>query len=243
MRVLILGGTLEGRRLATMLALDARFAPLLSFAGRTEHPELPSEVACRVGGFGGAQGLSAFLSRFDALVDATHPFAAQISANAVIAAGDANVPMLRLVRPAWPRQDNWIEVRDMREAADAIGGAPRRVFLTIGRLEVDAFRRAPQHHYLVRAVDAFDPGLPDAKVIAARGPFRLDEERALLERERIEVLVSKNAGTAATYDKLQAARERDLPVIMVARPVLPDAHEVSTIEAAMQWLHGRERGE
>ncbi|HEX5659763.1 MAG TPA: cobalt-precorrin-6A reductase [Polyangiales bacterium] len=244
MRVLILGGTHEARRLATKLALDARYEPLLSYAGRTENPELPGDVACRVGGFGGAEALGVFLARFDALIDATHPFAAQISANAVVAARAADVPLLRLVRPAWPREDTWVEVASMRAAAQALGDAPKRVFLTIGRLEVGAFKHAPQHHYVVRAVDAFEPDLPDAKVIAARGPFRLDDERALLERERIDVLVSKNAGTPATYDKLRAARERKLPVIMVARPVLPDAPEVATVEEAEAWLrHGSERGE
>ncbi|MET0283601.1 MAG: precorrin-6A/cobalt-precorrin-6A reductase, partial [Polyangiales bacterium] len=136
MRVLILGGTLPSRQLASKLALDPRFAPLLSFAGRTENPELPSDVPCRVGGFGGVEGLRAFLADFDALIDATHPFAARISANAVHAAREANVPLLRLVRPAWPREDSWTEVADMQAAARALGETPRRVFLTIGRLEV-----------------------------------------------------------------------------------------------------------
>jgi precorrin-6A/cobalt-precorrin-6A reductase len=248
MRVLILGGTLPSRQLATALAHDARYAPLLSYAGRTENPVLPGDVPCRVGGFGGAEGLRAFLADFDALIDATHPFAARISANAVRAARAANVPLLRLVQPPWPHEDNWLEVADMQAAARALGPLPRRVFLTIGRLEVGAFQLAPQHHYVVRAVDAFDPGLPSVQVITARGPFRLDDERALLARERIEVLVSKNAGTHATHAKLLAARERALPVIMVARPLLPAADEVSTVEQALRWLaracvHGSERGE
>jgi precorrin-6A/cobalt-precorrin-6A reductase len=243
MRVLILGGTLPSRQLASRLAGDARYAPLLSFAGRTENPELPRDVPCRVGGFGGVQGLRAFLADFDALVDATHPFAARISANAVHAAREAQVPLVRLMRPAWPREPTWTEVPDMQAAARALGATPRRVFLTIGRLEVGAFQLAPQHHYLVRSVDDFDPGLPHARVLTARGPFALDDERALLVRERIEVLVSKNAGTAGTVHKLHAARELELPVIMVARPQLPQAHEVSTVEQALAWLHGSERGE
>ncbi|HEY6878284.1 MAG TPA: cobalt-precorrin-6A reductase [Polyangiales bacterium] len=240
MRVLILGGTQRGRELAGLLARD--HACLLSFAGRTEAPALP-DLPCRVGGFGGVEGLRAFLADFDALIDATHPFAARISHNAVLAAAAANVPLLRLVQPPWPREDGWLEVPDMDAAARAIGEAPKRVFLTIGRLEIAAFQRAPQHAYLVRAVDAFDPGLPHARVLTARGPFALDAERALLERERIDVLVSKNAGTEATYAKLAAARELGVPVIMVARPTLPPACEVSSLAAAVAWLHGNERGE
>ncbi len=241
--MLILGGTLPSRQLATRLAHDPRVQPLLSLAGRTENPSLPGDVPCRVGGFGGVEGLTDFLRGFDALIDATHAFAAQISSHAVVAAQAANVPLLRLVTPPWPREDNWIDVPDMQAAARALGSEPKRVFLTIGRLEVGAFQLAPQHQYLVRSVDAFDPGLPHATVLTARGPFRLEDERALLERERIDVLVSKNAGTRATYDKLHAAREASLPVIMVARPVLPPAHEVSSVERAVAWLHGSERGE
>ncbi|MET0284322.1 MAG: precorrin-6A/cobalt-precorrin-6A reductase, partial [Polyangiales bacterium] len=101
----------------------------------------------------------------------------------------------------------------------------------------------PQHHYLVRSVDRFEPGLPHCRVLTARGPFKLEDERTLLQRERIEVLVSKNAGTAGTVHKLRAARELALPVIMVQRPELPEAREVSTVEQALAWLHGSERGE
>jgi precorrin-6A/cobalt-precorrin-6A reductase len=239
---MILGGTELSRQLALELSRDARFSCLLSFAGRTEKPQLP-DVPCRVGGFGGVAGLREALREFDALIDATHPFAARISANAVAA---ARIPLLRLVTPAWPTQDNWIEVPNMDAAARAIADRPKRVFLTIGRLEVGAFRAAPQHSYLVRAVDDFDPGLPHAKVIAARGPFTLEDERALLGAEEIDLLVSKNAGTAATAHKLQAARELALPVVMVARPSLPYAPEVATVGEALHWLHalhGSERGE
>jgi precorrin-6A/cobalt-precorrin-6A reductase len=238
-KVLILGGTREGRQLAERLSHDARFAFLLSYAGRTENPQIP-DVPHRVGGFGGAQGLARFLERerFDALIDATHPFAARISANAVHACAQAGIPMVRVVRPAWRPVDGdrWTLVPDMEAAAGALGSEPRRVLLTIGRLEIAAFRCAPQHAYLVRAVDDFDPGLPKASVIAARGPFSLDDERRLLRDAQVDVLVSKNAGTDATYPKLIAARELGLPVVMVERPHVPDASEVGTIERALAWL-------
>jgi precorrin-6A/cobalt-precorrin-6A reductase len=124
----------------------------------------------------------------------------------------------------------------MPGAARALGPTPRRVFLTIGRLEIAAFSSAPQHHYLARAVDPFELPLPDARLISARGPFDLAAERSLLEREAIEVIVSKNAGTAATYAKIAAARALGLPVIMVRRPQLPAAETVATIDAALAWL-------
>jgi precorrin-6A/cobalt-precorrin-6A reductase len=246
-KLLILGGTQIARQLAAALAPDPRYRALLSYAGRTENPQLP-DLPHRVGGFGGAVGLAQFLRDYDALVDATHPFAARISSNAVGAAESAGVPLLRLVRPAWQPQpgDRWLDVPDMDGAARALGEVPKRVFLTIGRQEVAAFRRAPQHFYLARSVDAFDPGLPHAEVLTARGPFSLAHERALLERARIDLLVSKNAGTGATEAKLRAARELGLPVIMVSRPALPAATEVATVEHALSWLarlHGSERGE
>jgi precorrin-6A/cobalt-precorrin-6A reductase len=239
--VLILGGTSEARLLSEALSRDPRFSALLSFAGRTESLIRPN-VPHRVGGFGGGPGLLAFLraGQYRALIDATHAFAAQISRNACYAAQALELPLLRLVRPPWQRAegDVWREVPDMQAAARALGVPSRRVFLSIGRLEVDAFCSAPQHDYLLRAVEPFAAplGLARARVIAARGPFTLGEELALLERERIEVLVSKNAGTPSTYAKLQAARARGVPVVMVQRPALPPAAEVATHEAALAWL-------
>jgi precorrin-6A/cobalt-precorrin-6A reductase len=252
LHVLILGGTSEARLLAEALSREGRHRVLLSFAGRTQslvHPDVPH----RVGGFGGVSGLTAFLraGAYDAVIDATHAFAAQISRNAVVAAHAAQVPLLRLIGRAWQREagDNWIEVDDMDAAARALGERPRRVLLTVGRLELDAFSAAPQHDYLIRAVDAFTPpaALNSARVLSARGPFDVADERELLRAERIELLVSKNAGTASTYAKLAAARELGLPVVMVQRPVLPQAAEVTTRAEALAWLrslHGAsQRGE
>lgn len=242
--VLILGGTTEGRLLAERLAGDPRWAPLLSFAGRTASLP-PLSVPHRCGGFGGPAGLAAFLraQRIAALVDATHPFAARMSANAIAATTRAGVPLLRIERPPWRpgAGDRWIEVSTMAAAAQAIGAAPRRVFLTIGRLEVDAFLAAPQHHYLVRAVDRFPLRLPHGQLVAARGPFALADERRLLDEHGIEVLVSKNSGTDATYAKIEAARERALPVVMVQRPMVVHPAAVATIDEALAWvgrLHG-----
>jgi len=249
LKVLILGGTSEGRRLTEQLVSDARYETLLSFAGRTSSLVRPPS-AHRVGGFGGASGLAAFLREggFEALIDATHPFAAQISTNAVRASELTGIPLLRVTRPAWRPEpgDQWREVSDMEAAVAALGEAPRRVFSTIGRLEVAAFGRAPQHDYLLRAIDAFDPGLPRARVICARGPFDRDGEQRLLERERIELLVTKNAGTSATYAKIEAARALAIPVIMVARPPVPHARERDSVAGAVAWLavlHGSARSE
>jgi precorrin-6A/cobalt-precorrin-6A reductase len=174
----------------------------------------------------------------NALIDATHPFAARISENAVAAAREAGVPFLRVTRPAWqPRAgDMWREVASMEAAVTALGAEPRRVFLAIGRQEIAPFAEAPQHDYLVRAIDPFAHALPRARVLLARGPFGLEEERALLRRERIEILVSKNAGTPATYAKLEAARELAIPVVMVARPALPAAEETDSVAGARAWL-------
>lgn len=234
-----MGGTNEGRRLATRLAGDARYATLLSYAGRTERLVAP-DCAHRIGGFGGVEGLATFLRAhaFDALVDTTHPFAARISANAVSAAALTGTPLIRLARPSFRALpgDLWTEVGSMEAAAEALGSAPRRVFLTVGRLEIGAFGRAPQHDYLVRAIDAFETGLPRARVLAVRGPFTRKAERRLLVDERIELMVSKNSGTALTYAKLEAARELGLPVVMVQQPELPHARETQDVEGVLSWL-------
>ena len=237
--VLVLGGTLEGRLLGERLGGDARYAILLSFAGRTESLKRP-QVPHRIGGFGGVEGLARTLRErpFDALIDATHPFAARISSNAVQAAALTGTPLLRLGRPSWEPMpgDHWVEVSDFASAARAIGDTPRRVLLTVGRQEVSAFEAAPQHDYLIRAVDHFDPDLPRARVLAARGPFARAAELALLTRERIDCIVSKNSGTPATYAKIEAARALRLPVIMVQRPSVPAAREAATLDDVCAWL-------
>lgn len=169
------------------------------------------------------------------LIDATHPYAARISANAAQAARVAGVPILALRRPGWEpvEGDRWTEVDRSGDAARALGLAPRRVFLALGRQEVAAFEAAPQHHYLVRSVDAIEPKLavPDASYLLARGPFREAEERTLLEEHRIDVVVSKNSGGAATYGKIAAARALGLEVVMIQRPVLPDVPAAESVEA------------
>ena len=194
----------------------------------------------RSGGFGGAAGLAAWLSAegVDVLADATHPFASRISANAAAGAHTAGIPLVTLRRPAWtPRPgDRWTEVPDMAAAAAALGPAPRRVFLAVGRQEVAAFRAAPQHRYLVRSIEPVDPAaLPDgAETLLARGPFAEADERALLAAHGIEALVAKNRGGASTSAKIAAARALGLPVVMVARPGGPEA--APTIEAALSEI-------
>jgi len=240
-RILILGGTAEARRLAERIAVRADLAVTLSLAGRTASPAQQS-VPLRIGGFGGAGGLARYLSaqRMDALIDATHPFAANISANAVDAVAQVGIPLLALRRPPWTpiAGDCWIEVADVEQAVTALGAAPRRVFLTLGRNEIEPFARAPQHHYLVRSVDPVDPPLAvaHAAYITGRGPFAEAGERALLEQHRIDVIVAKNSGGSATYGKIAAARALRLPVIVLRRPVLSAAPTVETVEEAVAWL-------
>jgi precorrin-6A/cobalt-precorrin-6A reductase len=241
MRILILGGTAEARGLAQGLAGRSDLAVTLSLAGRTATPAV-QPVPVRVGGFGGADGLADYLSaeRVHALIDATHPYAAIISANAARAAQSTGVPLLALRRPPWIpiAGDRWIEVEDIPAAVAAVGAAPRRVFLALGRKELAPFTAAPQHHYLVRSVDPVDPPLavPYATYVTARGPFAEAAERALLGVHAIEVVIAKNSGGTATYGKIAAARSLGLPVIMPSRPPLPAVTAVETIEEALAWL-------
>jgi len=235
-RILILGGTTEARQLAGRLAVRRDFSVTLSLAGRTENP-IAQNVPTRVGGFGGAGGLAAYLNdlRIDLLIDATHPYAARISANAAQAARMAGAPIFALRRPGWEpvEGDRWTEVDTTGDAAQALGAKSRRVVLALGRQEVAAFEAAPQHHYLIRSVDPVEPKLavPDADYLLSRGPFRQDDERSLLENHRIDVVVSKNSGGAATYGKIAAARALSIEVIMVHRPALPDVPSAETVEA------------
>ena len=241
MLVLILGGTTEASAIAAALADDARIRPVLSLAGRTRAPVLPA-VPARRGGFGGVDGLAAYLRTHDvaALIDATHPFAVQISRNAAAAAAIAGVPLLTVLRPAWtPRPgDRWTEVADMPAAAQALGVEPRRVFLTVGQQELAPFAMMLWHSYLVRSVEPPDPALlpPASRYLTARGPFQEDDEHRLLQQERIEILVTKNSGGAATAPKLAAARALGVQVVMVARPAPPTSETVPNAAAALAWL-------
>lgn len=244
LKVLILGGTTEATELARRLAGDDRFDAQLSLAGVTRAPRAAA-VPTRIGGFGGAEGLRRYLTdnRIAALVDATHPFAAVMSGNAVTAAAAAGVPHLAIVRPPWQAgpDDRWRPVADMAAAAAALGSAPRRVFLTVGRKELAPFAAAPQHRYLIRSVDPPPSDLlpPDTEVIAARGPFAEGDELELIDRHAIEVLVTKNSGGSATAAKLAAARTRGIPVVMVERPPRPAADTVADADAALDWLVAR----
>jgi precorrin-6A/cobalt-precorrin-6A reductase len=240
-RILILGGTTEARRLAARLAERADVAVTVSLAGRTTAPAAHA-VPVRIGGFGGAEGLGQYLTaeRVDALVDATHPYAAIISANAADAATAARVALLALRRPPWVALagDRWIEVADAAAAVQALGGAPRRVFLALGKGEIRTFARAPQHYYLVRSVEPVDPPLavPHASYVTGRGPFTEADDRALLAGHAIDLIVAKNSGGTATYGKIAAARALGLPVVLLRRPALPDVPTVATIEEAVTWL-------
>jgi precorrin-6A/cobalt-precorrin-6A reductase len=239
--VLILGGTAEARQLAGLLADRSDIKATLSLAGRTAAPAA-QPVPVRVGGFGGADGLAGHLmaEQIDALIDATHPYAAVISRNAAEAAAAARVPLIALRRPAWVAVsgDRWIDADDMTAAVAALGTTLRRVFLAIGRQEVAAFTAAPQHHYLIRSVDPIEPPLnvPNATYIVDRGPFAERDEQALLSQHRTETVVAKNSGGTATYGKIAAARALGLTVVMLRRPALPDVTAVETPHDAVAWL-------
>ncbi len=213
----------------------------LSLAGRTAAPAR-QPVPVRSGGFGGVAGLADYLvsKRVNALIDATHPYASTISANAVTAAHQANVPFVALRRPPWTAiaGDRWLEVGDAREAVQALGQTPRRVFVALGRQELAPFADAPQHHYLIRSVDPVDPPLPLPHVtyVTGRGPFSESDDRALMTAHRIDVVVAKNSGGGATYGKIAAARTLGVEVIMLRRPPVPDAPAVATIDDALAWL-------
>jgi len=241
MKILILGGTTEARELAGVLAGRADFAVTLSLAGRTMTP-VPQPVPVRVGGFGGAEGLAAYLrdEKIGALIDATHPYAAVMSLSAAQAAEITGVPFLALRRAAWQQMqgDQWIEAGNVAEAIEALGKAPRRVFLALGRKEIEPFEAAPQHIYLVRSVDPVDPPLavPHAIYLTARGPFSEADDRALLERHRIDVIVAKNSGGPASHGKIAAARALHLPVVVLPRPALPEAESVQKVEDVVAWL-------
>lgn len=218
----------------------AGLAAVLSYAGRTESPRA-QPVPIRIGGFGGAEGLAAYLraERIGRVIDATHPFAAQMSRNAVAASVATGVPLIALERPAWvpEAEDRWTRVPDIAAAAAALRGPAETVFLAIGRQHLAEFAGLP-HHFLLRLVDP-PQGLPltNVTVDIARGPFDVASDRTLLLRHRISRIVAKNAGGAGAEAKLIAARGLGLPIVMIDRPLLPERQVVATVEQAMGWLH------
>lgn len=249
--VLLLGGTTEASALARLLAAQG-IAATLSYAGRTGNPR-EQPVPVRVGGFGGVAGLASYLRdrAITHLVDATHPFAATMSANAVAAAQEVSVPHIALTRPAWEPDagDRWSHLADIEGAVAALSGPPRQIMLALGRMHVDAFAAQPQHHYLLRFVDAPDqpPALPHHTLIVDRGPFTVTSDRALMQAHAIDLVVCKNAGGTGAEAKLIAARELGLPVLMIDRPANPGRIEVFRPEDVLAWLahdatSGTERG-
>ena len=243
MRVLILGGTHEAFQLAEQLAARGGVDFISSLAGRTREPRMPKGQV-RTGGFGGAEGLARYLreERITHLINTTHPFAAQISANAVAAADAAGIPLLRLLRPAWAarQDDRWVAARHAAEAAELCRREGGRIFLTLGSGELDAFAEIHNAHFLVRMVDAPERlPLRDYRVITARGPFSLPDELRLLAEHRIGLMVAKNSGGDATYAKIDAARRMGLPIIMIERPAIaldPRSPAVASVEDVVAWI-------
>jgi precorrin-6A/cobalt-precorrin-6A reductase len=243
-RILILGGTGEARELATAL-VTAGIDVLSSLAGRVRDPRLP-DGPVRIGGFGGASGLVAFLQAegITAVVDATHPFASGITASAAEAAARARVPLLVLRRPAWDADPAWEAVPDIRAAAVTVERwAGQAAFLTTGRRDLAAFAADSQHRFLVRTVDPPDGPLPARMtLILDRGPYTVDAETALMREHDIGLLVTKNSGGPMTAAKLQAARDLGVGVVMVQRPPLPAGTvAVATADEAVGWV-GRQPG-
>lgn len=240
-RVLLLGGTTEANLLAAAIARSG-LAGVYSYAGRTEAP-MGQPIHMRVGGFGGVAGLQSYLATeaITHVIDATHPFAAQMSANAVAACTASGVPLIALERAPWlaGEGDAWTQVPDLPAAVVALGDLPRRVFLAIGRQHLDAFAIRPQHRYLVRLVDAPTGPLPLplADVVVARGPFSVADDTALLRDRGIEVVVAKNAGGKGAVAKIAAARALGLPVVMIDRPAIPPRQIARTVTEVMGWLH------
>lgn len=280
--ILILGGTAESRELVERLADFPELQVEISLAGRTKTSralepskssniaasckadkttanntaaKVPASASIRTGGFGGVEGLARYLTiqKIDALVVATHPFAAQIARNAFEAAKEVGIPALRVERSAWSPQkgDHWISARDMEEAAHLLGAGPSNIFLTIGRQQLEPFEQLDrqlcsqygksQHHYVVRSIEPITPppALTHVTWVQARGPFSKAEEIALMKHHDIDTLVTKNSGSPQVYAKLEAARALGVKVIMVERPELPDFECTESVEEAVRWVMRR----
>jgi precorrin-6A/cobalt-precorrin-6A reductase len=240
-RILLLGGTTEANLMAQAIA-KAGLAGVYSYAGRTEAP-MGQPIHMRVGGFGGVEGLRAYLQAegISHVIDATHPFAAQMSTNAVAACEAEGVPLIALERAPWVagEGDRWTQVPDIAAAVVALNGPPQRVFLAIGRQHIDAFAAQPQHQYLLRLVDTPSGPLPfPAEVVVARGPFDVAGDTALMQEHGTEVVVAKNAGGKGAVAKIAAARALGLPVVMIDRPAIPPRRVARSVAEVMAWLNG-----
>ena len=246
-RVLLLGGTREAVALAR--ALDGRpdVETTYSLAGRTRRPA-PVPASVRTGGFGGADGLEAYLREagIGLVVDATHPYAEAISAHAVLACDRASVPRLVLHRPPWARGpgDRWVEAADPAGAARALPALGERVLLTVGSRDLAPFLGTTGLFFVVRSVEPPRAALDPARfeTVLARGPFDVDAERRLLRSRAIDVVVSKNSGGAAAHAKLEAARALGLPVVMIARPPPPPGERVGSVAAARARIEAFAQG-
>lgn len=243
-RVLLLGGTTAATAAARALH-EAGVDGVFSYAGVTRSP-IAQPLPTRIGGFGGVAGMVEFVrrERITHIVDATHPFAAQMSAHACAASAATGTPLLALERPPWQPQpgDRWTLCQSWAEAARALPVAPSRVFLAVGRLQLGHFAAHARHRYLLRLVNPAQvcelplPAHTLAGIIVARGPFTLAADRELLLRHRVQCVVSKNAGGSAARAKIDAARQLGLPVIMVQRPPLPVRPSVQDVDAVLHWL-------
>lgn len=238
--LLVLGGTTEATALCRRLAeLDVRGT--VSFAGRVERP-VRQPLPQRVGGFGGAEGLAGYMRQHGIthLVDATHPFAAQMSAHAVAASEMTNVPLIALTRAPWfPGEgDDWTMVPDIPAAVAALNRPASRIMLAVGRMHLAEFAPNPQHFYLLRLVDppAAPLSFPDHDVVVDRGPFTEAGDLELMRAHGIEQVVSKNSGGTGAFAKLAAARRLGLPVLMIDRPRLPTRTEAHSVDEVIGWL-------
>ncbi|MBW4512825.1 MAG: cobalt-precorrin-6A reductase [Scytonematopsis contorta HA4267-MV1] len=241
MRVLILGGTGDASELASQVTKIPDVKVITSLAGRTHNPLIP-KGSVRIGGFGGESGLVEYIKeqKIDVLIDATHPFASQISFNAESAAVSCGIPHLMFIRPEWEKVpgDEWIEVENVESAAAILPNFAKRVFLTVGRQQLSPFANLHNMWFLMRLIDPpeINAVIPQGKILCSRGPFALEDEHRLLVEHRIDTLVSKNSGGDATKSKIIAARELGIKVVMVKRPLTPQGEKVSDVDSAVRWL-------